>query len=224
MDSTRAFFSLMGAIGLVACRAERAVRADTSTVALRHAATAPPEADTLLAAVRETCSEVAKSWGAGAGTALHATMDSVMAVWSGATGTVPIRGCYVNAKDSAAFAKPDSGGKMRNGRGGNPYWRDAQQRGWVRLVRTMADGPDGESAAYQRALVRCYVSESWDGGDDSDSTYVPGTWFQQETWCWRERRSLAASDTASDEGFTRPVRLVRLGIGDPRRFGVLRVR
>src|SRR6185437_9677336 len=164
MNSTRAVFGLIGAIGFVACRAEqaeRAVRADTSTVAPRRASTAPTaptEADTLLAAVRETCSEVAKSWSAGAATTLHVTTDSVMAVWSGATDTVPVRGCYVNAEDSAAFAKSDSGRETRYGRAGNPYWRDAEQRGWVRLVRTMADGPDGESAAYQRALVRCYVS------------------------------------------------------------------
>ena len=213
MNSTRAVFGLIGAIGFVACRgeqAERAMRADTSTVAPRQAATAPTEADTLLAAVRETCSEVAKSWSAGAATTLHVTTDSVMAVWSGATDTIPVRGCYVNAEDSAAFAKSDSGRETRYGRGGNPYWRDAEQRGWVRLVRTMADGPDGESAAYQRALVRCYVSDSWDGGDDADSTYVPGTWYQQETWCWRERRPLAAGDTASDAGFTRPVPLASI--------------
>jgi hypothetical protein len=129
---------------------------------------------------------------------VHLTADSVMDVWAGATDTTPVRGCYVDAQDSAAFAPADTGRASRDQPVGNPYWHDAEQRGWVRLVRTMADGPDGSSLAYQRELVRCYVSETWDGGDDADSTSVPGTWYRQETWCWRQNRGLTAADTTSE--------------------------
>lgn len=56
--------------------------------------------------------------------------------------------------------------------------------GWRPLHRYAADGPDGSLSGYQRAQVRCTVAQSWDGGDDSDSTYVPDDWYGQELTCW----------------------------------------
>ncbi|HEU5304382.1 MAG TPA: hypothetical protein VFU40_07040 [Gemmatimonadales bacterium] len=56
--------------------------------------------------------------------------------------------------------------------------------GWRRLVGYDADGPDGSLSGYQRAGVRCTVAQSWDGGDDSDSTYVAEEWYRQELTCW----------------------------------------
>lgn len=184
---------------VVACRAAPPVRADTDRVALRQMPSATSAGDTVFAAVRKTCDEVSRSWSATPLIELHVTVDSVMDVWAGATDTTdttPVRGCYVAADDSTAFATSDSGHAPRGARAANPYWTDAEQRGWVRLARTIADGPDGSSSAYQRELIRCYVSETWDGGDDADSTYVPGTWYRQETWCWRRRSGLAAADTS----------------------------
>jgi hypothetical protein len=58
--------------------------------------------------------------------------------------------------------------------------------GWRRLIGYDADGPDGTVSAYQRAHVRCTVGQSWDGGDDSDSTYVPEPWYRQEVTCFAE--------------------------------------
>ncbi len=68
--------------------------------------------------------------------------------------------------------------------------------GWVPLYHFQADGPDGGSMAYQRGRVRCLVERGIDGGDDSDSTYVPADWFRENTTCWLMPRDLAVSDTA----------------------------
>ena len=183
---------------IIACRAEPAARPDTSRLAPRAVPPATAPGDSSLAAARETCDEVARSWSANPRTELHLTADTVMNVWAGAIDTTPVRGCYVAAEDSAAFAGSDTSRASRERGGGNPFWSDAEQRGWVQLVRTVADGPDGSSSAYQRALVRCYVAETWDGGDDADSTYVPGGWYRQETWCWRRSHGLTTADTTSE--------------------------
>ena len=68
--------------------------------------------------------------------------------------------------------------------------------GWIPLYHFQADGPDGSDLAYQRGRVRCLVEESWDGGDDSDSTYVPADWFKEVTTCWLMPGPLTPSDTA----------------------------
>jgi hypothetical protein len=67
---------------------------------------------------------------------------------------------------------------------------------WVSLPRYAADGPDGSVVGYQRGAVRCVVAASWDGGDDSDSTYVREDWLKEETSCWPEPGGIAVTDTA----------------------------
>jgi hypothetical protein len=57
-------------------------------------------------------------------------------------------------------------------------------RDWGRLIQYDADGPDGSLSGYQRGHVRCTVAQSWDGGDDSDTSYVPEAWYRQELTCW----------------------------------------
>lgn len=202
MNPRRASLALAAAAGfVVGCRAKPVARADTSRVALRQMPSATSAGDSSLAAVRKACDEVVRSWSTTHRGELRLTADSVMDVWAGATDTAdttPVRGCYVAAEDSTAFATSGSSHAPTGPHVANPYWTDAEQRGWVRLARTMADGPDGSSSAYQRELVRCYVAETWDGGDDADSTYVPGTWYRQETWCWRRRSAVTAADTASE--------------------------
>jgi len=42
----------------------------------------------------------------------------------------------------------------------------------------MADGPDGTSQVYLKNGVMLLLNGKWDGGDDSDSTYVPSTDFE----------------------------------------------
>jgi hypothetical protein len=67
--------------------------------------------------------------------------------------------------------------------------------GWGVLARLNADGPDGQVQVYQRGWVRCQVAWEWDGGDDSDSAYVPDPFFRERTLCWRHGRLLAPEDT-----------------------------
>lgn len=71
--------------------------------------------------------------------------------------------------------------------------------GWVPLYHFGADGPDGSDLAYQRGRVRCLVERSRDGGDDSDSTYVPADWFREVTSCWLMTGPLTAADTATGQ-------------------------
>jgi len=48
-----------------------------------------------------------------------------------------------------------------------------QGAGWAEDYVYSADGPDGTTYAYVCRDALCFVQGAWDGGDDSDSTYVP---------------------------------------------------
>ena len=65
------------------------------------------------------------------------------------------------------------------------YWRSQDARGWIELTKYMADGPDGGSRTLERGAVRCQIDVTRDGGDDSDSTYVPSPEVTERTFCWR---------------------------------------
>jgi len=63
--------------------------------------------------------------------------------------------------------------------GGQPLWAYG------------ADGPDGSSIGVTVGPVLCLIRGSWDGGDDSDTTYVPAPGYALEIACFRR--------TADDE-------------------------
>ena len=46
-----------------------------------------------------------------------------------------------------------------------------------------ADGPDGTAFRIMRGNVFCAVEGRWDGGDDSDPTYVPSTRVEFRVQC-----------------------------------------
>ncbi len=69
-----------------------------------------------------------------------------------------------------------------------------EERGWTALWMLSADGPDGGMMTYQAGTVRCEVHETMDGGDDSDSTYVPSPFYEQTSICWRHR-PITVADT-----------------------------
>ena len=46
-------------------------------------------------------------------------------------------------------------------------------RGWVMAYGYAADGPDGTTLGLRSRDFMCLVAGRWDGGDDSDTTYVP---------------------------------------------------
>jgi hypothetical protein len=79
-------------------------------------------------------------------------------------------------------------------------WRAADgfrgRNGWGAIWRIAADGPDGFEETYQRGRVRCQVMGWQDGGDDSDSTYVPDPFYAEEITCWRHGRDIVPIDTA----------------------------
>jgi len=47
-----------------------------------------------------------------------------------------------------------------------------------------ADGPDGNNRTRQRGNTRCQIDFTQDGGDDSDSTYIPSPAIGEFTHCW----------------------------------------
>jgi len=48
-----------------------------------------------------------------------------------------------------------------------------------------ADGPDGTVQSVHHAGVTCLVEGRWDGGDDSDTTYVPSDTVEVRLACTR---------------------------------------
>lgn len=48
-----------------------------------------------------------------------------------------------------------------------------QAAGWTQADGYSADGPDGTVMGFVTKRFLCVVEGRWDGGDDSDSTYVP---------------------------------------------------
>jgi hypothetical protein len=61
-----------------------------------------------------------------------------------------------------------------------------QRRGFKHDNRFDADGPDGTVFALRAKTILCIVDGKWDGGDDSDPTYVPGDWYMVEVACRSE--------------------------------------
>ena len=66
-----------------------------------------------------------------------------------------------------------------------------QSEGWRPLWAYGADGPDGSSIGVTVGPVLCLLRGRWDGGDDSDTTYVPAPGYDLEITCFRR--------TADDE-------------------------
>ncbi len=144
--------------------------------------------------MKATCAGVARFWGRVAPTDVR-QVDSVLTPYANDTA---VSACLViayqqhsplrNAKapvDTAA-ERLETALALVRGTG----------EGWVPLYHYGADGADGSDLAYQRGRVRCLVEQSWDGGDESDTTYVPADWFKERTTCWLKPHNLTASDTA----------------------------
>ena len=55
--------------------------------------------------------------------------------------------------------------------------------GWRDNTIFSADGPDGTVQGVQRDGTTCIVAARWDGGDDSDSAYVPGDTLDVAATC-----------------------------------------
>lgn len=82
------------------------------------------------------------------------------------------RGCGVHLKDST----DTTGAPMQ------PLEEWFKSREWV-YAQYSADGPDGEVFGYAGHGRLCVIRGSWDGGDDSDSTYVPAPGYELRIFC-----------------------------------------
>lgn len=91
------------------------------------------------------------------------------------TGEVGL-GCRVEMKGSAAAFResgaPDIGLRER-----------FAGLGWSEDYEYAADGPDGSVFAFRRGSVLCLFRAQWDGGDDSDPSYVPDDRYDMEVEC-----------------------------------------
>jgi hypothetical protein len=58
-----------------------------------------------------------------------------------------------------------------------------KKAGWAYMAQYQADGPDGEAEGWRSKESTCVVRWSWDGGDDSDTTYVPSDDFDVAIGC-----------------------------------------
>jgi hypothetical protein len=60
--------------------------------------------------------------------------------------------------------------------------------GWASDKWCDADGTDGTAFGMRRGGVFCHVIADWDGGDDSDSTYVPSPYYSITVDCLVDRK------------------------------------
>ncbi len=198
----------MAALALLACRGQGERRASADSAAARPASAVsqrgPAEAPALgqgaaapvavPAEPKAVCTSVATFWRRYDSTDVR-LVDSVVAPWASDT---TVSACLVfaykehsllrNAKATADTAGERLGTALALVR--------SSGSGWVPLYKMSADGPDGSDLAYQKGRVRCLVEQSWDGGDDSDTTYVPADWFRERTTCWLMPSVLTVSDTS----------------------------
>lgn len=55
--------------------------------------------------------------------------------------------------------------------------------GWTEDYQYAADGPDGSAFAFRSGSTLCVFQAHWDGGDDSDPSYVPDDRYDIEVDC-----------------------------------------
>ena len=122
--------------------------------------------------VAAVCDTVAGLWRA-TGQASVRLVDTTARVLSD---SAPQRGC------SVVTAAPTGIDSVRWSR---LYWPQRDSRGWTDRPVFDADGPDGNNRTRDRGKTRCEIGFTQDGGDDSDSTYVPSPAIGEITHCWR---------------------------------------
>jgi hypothetical protein len=85
-------------------------------------------------------------------------------------------GCRVEMKGSAAAFR-------ESGQPDVALREEFAKLGWTEDLAYAADGPDGSAFAFRSGPVRCFFRAHWDGGDDSDPTYVPEDRYEIEVDC-----------------------------------------
>jgi hypothetical protein len=190
MASLRLPFSLLGSVALLlamsACGGDARHQARPPTTdAVGTAATLHPARND---GHRAVCDSVAALWEQMADVKV-ARADTTITPYSAGT---PVQACRV------AMVAPAG---LPNGAAAKSYWADSTFlstfRGWRMLTRWEAEGPDGFSRTLVRSSVRCQIDFEQDGGDDSDSTYVPSPSIAERTTCWRDAAGATTRGTAT---------------------------
>ncbi len=104
--------------------------------------------------------------------AIDSTEGEVRDYRTGETGL----GCRVEMKGSAATFQ-------RSGQPDVALREEFAGLGWTEDYEYGADGPDGSAFAFRKGSVLCVFRAHWDGGDDSDPTYVPEDRYDVEVDC-----------------------------------------
>jgi hypothetical protein len=178
--------SLLTALSFAAC-----VGTDTKRAAIRDHEPVAGTSVRVPADVHGTCTAVATFW-----RQRRAQVQMVDSLLVPPLGDTAVVACVVHATQAQGAQPRISATGADTGQGAAPALIASTGPRWVSSLRYVADGPDGSLVGYQRGVVRCTIASSWDGGDDSDSTYVPEDWFKEETSCWPEPGGIAAPDTA----------------------------
>jgi hypothetical protein len=131
----------------------------------------------------------------------YAVCDSVGALWKQMAGVTVTQVDTIISPQSAgpptsacrvALVAP---GGLPEGAVTRVHWADSTLRGWSMV--TEAEGPDGFHRIFVRSGLRCQIDFTQDGGDDSDSTYVPGPAVAERTICWADPAGVTARDTGT---------------------------
>lgn len=89
-------------------------------------------------------------------------------------GGAPRTGCELKASGKFTRAAPDSAAAAAQTEDEPSTLAGGfKEAGWAYMAQYQADGPDGEVEGWRSKETTCVLRWSWDGGDDTDSTYVP---------------------------------------------------
>jgi len=113
-----------------------------------------------LEAVRDTVGEMIRRTTAPRDTAIHVTRELVSFTYHYAPTTVKGWMYHIVVTDTTACPNEAIGDLLT-------------KAGWVPDYGYSADGTDGSDMGYVTATYLCVIEAQWDGGDDTDTTYVP---------------------------------------------------
>jgi hypothetical protein len=99
-------------------------------------------------------------------------------------GGPPRTGCELKASGKFIRTAPDSTPSAEQAQDEpSTLAHSFEKAGWGYLAHYQADGPDGEAEGWRSKESTCVVRWEWDGGDDSDPSYVPSDDWDLEVGC-----------------------------------------
>ena len=93
-------------------------------------------------------------------TAIHVSRESSSFTYIYASATVKASTVHIVVTDTTACPNEALGDSL-------------MKAGWVPNYGYSADGTDGSDMGYMTAKYLCVIVAQWDGGDDTDTTYIP---------------------------------------------------